>query len=216
MEQSAKIAYFGYGSLVNLETLKTPYLSAHRARLTGWKRRWLSRPKNVNGFAPIEGLAFLSVEPCPDTIIDGMIIVDHRSSLPSLDEREVLYDRLPIQLQQLEFLDDNPLHGSGNGGNVNGRNDGDLQEDGLFLYAARQPAAGPQARILRSYLDVVMRGYHGHFGEDGIRRFIDTTENFDCGILEDRHEPIYPRSITVQQAEVDLFARHVPHVPHLP
>lgn len=211
MQNAAKIAYFGYGSLVNLETLKTPYISAHRARLTGWKRTWLARPKNVNGFAPIEGLAFLSVERCPDTTIEGMIIVDHRSSLPALDEREVLYDRHAIHPGQLEFLDDNPLNTAESVVAEGAEKATDAPDSGLFLYAARQPAAGPQARILRSYLDVVMRGYHGHFGEEGIRRFIETTTNFDCGILEDRHQPIYPRSISVKQTEMDLFAEHLPH-----
>ena len=93
MTHSMKIAYFGYGSLVNLETLQTPYISAHRARLTGWRRAWLARPKIPGGYAPISGLAFLSAERCENTTIEGIVVVDQRSSLPSLDQREALYDR---------------------------------------------------------------------------------------------------------------------------
>ena len=187
------IAYFGYGSLVNLETLQTPYISAHRARLSGWKRTWLKRPKVPGSFAPIDGLAFLSVEPCPHTQIEGIVIVDHHTSLDALDRREALYNRHALDHACIEFLDDNPL----------------AKNDGLFLYAAQEPPAGRDARILRSYLDVVMRGYHGHFGEQGVQRFISTTENFDCPIHEDRHKPVYPRSVSLQDHEAELFDRHL-------
>ncbi|MEP0942374.1 MAG: gamma-glutamylcyclotransferase family protein [Rhizobiaceae bacterium] len=191
---SAKIAYFGYGSLVNLETLQTPYLSAHPARLKGWKRSWKARPKVAGSFAPIEGLAFLSVEPCEQTTIEGMVIVDHHASLPDLDEREALYDRTKLDHASVEFIEDSPLH----------------PEQPLFVYVAQPEAGNAQARILRSYLDVVLRGFHGHFGEQGIERFIDTTANFDWPIHEDRHEPVYPRAISVHDHEVSLFERHLP------
>lgn len=194
MQSAAKIAYFGYGSLVNLETLQTPYLSAHPARLKGWKRTWKARPKVAGSFAPIEGLAFLSVEPCPDTTIEGMVIVDHHASLPALDKREALYDRTSLNHASVEFVDDNPLQ----------------PDQDLFVYVAQPEATNNEARILRSYLDVVLRGFHGHFGEQGIEKFIKTTANFDWPIFEDRHEPVYPRAISVMENEVHLFERHLP------
>ena len=194
MNLSANIAYFGYGSLVNLETLQTPYLSAHPARLNGWKRAWKARPKVAGSFAPIEGLAFLSVEPCPQTTIEGMVIVDRRASLPALDQRETLYDRASLSHDDVEFVGDNPL----------------TEGQDLFLYVAQANARDTTARILRSYLDVVLRGFHGHFGEPGIERFVDTTANFHWPIHEDRHDPVYPRSISVQETEVNLFERHIP------
>lgn len=194
MQVPAKIAYFGYGSLVNLETLQTPYVSAHPARLKGWKRTWKARPKIAGSFAPIEGLAFLSVEPCPQTVIEGMVIVDHHASLPALDKREALYNRTHLDHGSVEFVDDNPLD----------------PDQALFVYVAQPEAEDRQARILRSYLDVVMRGFHGHFGEQGIERFISTTANFDWPIHEDRHDPVYPRSISVLDHEVGLFERHLP------
>ncbi len=194
MKMSANIAYFGYGSLVNLETLQTPYVSAHPARLKGWKRAWKARPKVSGSFAPIEGLAFLSVEPCPQTTIEGMVIVDHRASLPALDKREALYDRATLAHDDVEFVDHNPLS----------------PDQDLFLYVAQPNAADATARILRSYLDVVLRGFHGHFGEQGIERFVNTTANFDWPIHEGRHDPVYPRAISVGENEVSLFDRHIP------
>ena len=195
MEQSANIAYFGYGSLVNLDTLQTPYVSAHPARLRGWKRVWKARPKVTGSFAPIEGLAFLSAERCPDTTIEGMVIVDERASLPALDKREALYDRASIAHEDIEFVGGNPLS----------------PNQDLFMYVAQPQARDQTARILRSYLDVVLRGFHGHFGEQGIERFISTTANFHWPIHEDRHDPVYPRSISIHEAEVSLFERHIPN-----
>lgn len=187
------IAYFGYGSLVNLATLQTPYISAHRARLRGWKRTWLSRPKIANSYAPIDGLAFLSVEPCEQTVIEGVVIVDHHTSLPDIDRREALYDRVELDRQSVEFVDEPDL----------------AQEHDVFLYVAQRPPANGDSRILRSYLDVVMRGYHHHFGEAGVREFVRTTANFGCEIHEDRHEPIYPRSIDIAETEASIFDRHL-------
>ena len=187
-DSNSTIAYFGYGSLVNLGSLRTPYISAHRATLKGWKRSWLSRPKVEGSFATDEGLAFLSVVRAADAEIDGLLIIDHATSLPSLDKREVMYERTPIEAADLGFHDDVPETGS------------------LFLYVAAQPAATPQSHILRSYLDVVMQGYFKQFGEQGLQRFIATTLNFDIPVREDREEPLYPRATTLSDEEIGLFS----------
>jgi len=182
------IAYFGYGSLVNLGSLRTPYISAHRATLTGWKRSWLSRPRVEGSFAAEDGLAFLSVVAAPDVQIDGVLIIDHASSLPALDQREVMYTRTVINATALQFHDEAP------------------QADSQFLYVAEQPSATPQSHILRSYLDVVMQGYLHHFGEEGLHRFMETTLNFDIPVKEDRDEPLYPRATTLSDKEISLFS----------
>ena len=190
MSELSTIAYFGYGSLVNLATLQTPYISAHRARLTGWRRRWLAQPRVVNGYAPVDGLAFLSVEPDPATTIEGIVILDHRASLLSLDQREALYQRVLLPRSCLDFLDDDPLHSGSQ----------------AFLYRAQQPDADQNARILRSYLDAVMQGYLEHFGENGVRNFITTTDNFQCPIHEDREAPLYPRPVSLGDDEKLMFS----------
>ena len=186
------IAYFGYGSLVNLDSLRTPYISAHRARLTGWQRSWLTRPKVPGSFAPIDGLAFLSAQQAPDVTIDGMVIIDHAASLEALDEREALYDRVELGHDRLEFLDENPLS----------------HDTPTYLYVAQPTYAGESGQILRSYLDVVMQGYYTHFGRESLNRFIETTSNFDCPIYEDRSTPHYPRSVSLSGEEVALFEEH--------
>ena len=187
-ESNSTIAYFGYGSLVNLGSLRTPYISAHRATLKGWKRCWLSRPKVDGSFAADEGLAFLSVVKVADAEIDGLLIIDHATSLPALDKREAMYQRTPIEAADIRFHDEVP------------------QADSQFLYVAAQPAATSQSHILRSYLDVVMQGYLKQFGEQGLQRFIATTLNFDIPVREEREEPLYPRATTLSDEEIRLFS----------
>ncbi|OED40348.1 hypothetical protein AB833_12135 [Chromatiales bacterium (ex Bugula neritina AB1)] len=186
---ASTIAYFGYGSLVNLGSLRTPYISAHRVTLSGWQRAWLARPRVEGSFATTDGLAFLSVVAAPGVDIDGLLITDHASSLAALDEREALYSRVTIAAETLQHHDE------------------PIEPEQQFLYVADEPLACDDAQILRSYLDVVMQGYLQHFGEAGLERFMSTTLNFECSILEDREEPLYPRATTLSPAEEQLFAR---------
>jgi len=186
MSQST-IAYFGYGSLVNTHSLRTPYISCHRVTLRGWARIWLSRPGVKGSFANDDGLAFLSVTPSAQSEIDGLLIVDHATSLPALDEREALYSRVVIDEDALTFHDDKP----------------DTQD--CFLYVADEVAASAEASILRSYLDVVMQGYLHQYDEAGVERFLQTTQNFEIPVFEDRHEPKYPRATQLTSDEQTLF-----------
>lgn len=187
---AATIAYFGYGSLVNLGSLRTPYLSAHRATLTGWQRIWLARPHEPGSFAASEGLAFLSVITASNTKIDGMLITDHASSLDALNERESLYSRVNLDTTDLHFHDE------------------EINTKDRFLYVADDHPADNNSRILRSYLDVVMQGYYQHFGTAGLDRFFSTTLNFDLDLLEDRDKPLYPRATQLSKVEKTIFAKY--------
>lgn len=187
-------ATFGYGSLVNLDTLRTPFLAAWPARLKGWRRAWLARPRVAGSFAPRDGLAFLSAIPDPASEIDGMIVVKRAESLEALDAREALYRRHRVELGDIEVL--RPATTA------------DVTMP-LHLYVANdfEAEAEMRPRILRSYLDAVFQGYRTHFGEAGITRFIASTDNFDLEMLEDRDEPIYPRSVALSELESELFER---------
>lgn len=186
---ASTIAYFGYGSLVNLQSLRTPYISAHRASVKGWKRAWLSRPFEPGGFASAEGLAFLSVIPAADAEIDGMIITDRSSSLASLDARESLYSRVTLTDHSITFYDDA------------------VTTREQFLYVADDHPADSNSQILRSYLDVVMQGYHTHYGLKGLENLFATTVNFELNIVEDRDNPLYPRAVKLTPEEKEIFAK---------
>ena len=55
--------------------------------------------------------------------------------------------------------------------------------------------------ILLSYLDVVIQGFHEHFGEEGVSNFFATTDNWEHPILDDRDAPQYPRATTLTDFE---------------
>ena len=161
---SSSIYYFGYGSLVNLDTLRTPYHSSHRATLKGWRRLWVSSETDR---------ALLSVERCPESRIEGLVISDASSSLSSLDARESGYSRHELSPNELEWHD-SPSP--------------ECQQ--CFLYICDSQEQG--GTILRSYLDAVAQGYLRQFGESGLHNFISTTRNFDIPITEDRESLTIP------------------------
>ncbi len=185
-----QFAYFGYGSLVNRATHAQENHQFSRARLKGWRRQWLARPKNHFGH-----VALLSIRPDDDCEITGLVVVDHIANLPALDLRERRYDRIKIGYGQWDDLEESATS---------------LVEPTtpMSVYTAKQVGAfegAEKCRILRSYLDAVMQGYLRKFGEQGLRNFVDTTDNFDIGIREDRTTPVYTRPVTVSRSECILF-----------
>ncbi|MEO0544652.1 MAG: gamma-glutamylcyclotransferase family protein [Pseudomonadota bacterium] len=180
------IAYFGYGSLVNPATHRTPVLGYVPARLRGWRRSWVARPD----WDEAQPLSLLSASPSnADHMLDGLLVFDHKSSLPSLDEREAGYQRHAISVDALHIEIDVP------------------NELPIFIYEAF-PAADDAANglILQSYLDAVLQGFDQMHGKGAISRFVDTTDNFHTPILKDRTLPRYPRSVELtgdQKASID-------------
>ncbi len=185
------IAYFGYGSLVNRATHQTDIADFSKVRLKGWRRQWLSRLR-----ADIGPVAMLSVVPDMQCEIEGLVVTDHAHNLPAVDAREIRYNRQVLQADDLKYIN------GGNGNNIP-----------VNIYVAKPvETVGTQikGRILRSYLDAVMQGYHNKFGRDGLHRFVQTTSNFDVGVREDRANPFYPRPVTTTAKERALFDTLVP------
>lgn len=163
-------AFFGYGSLVNLAT--HGYADPRPARLAGWRRVWRR--------APIRPVAFLSVEPCPDTVIDGVIARVPGADWAALDAREGAYTRRDVT--------------------------GAITHDGppgpVAVYVLNQGSEAPSADhpVLLSYIDVVAQGFHTLAGESGVRHFFETTHGWSRHILNDRPAPRYPRAMPVAGA----------------
>jgi hypothetical protein len=185
------IAYFGYGSLVNRATLRTEIVAAYPARLSGYRRVWCGRPVHAPKFGGI-GPAVLTAERYAGAAIDGMLVIDRLENLPAVDERENLYRRNSISLADLAFTGTAPE-----------------LDCPLFVYERDyEPEEGVGASpILRSYLDAVMQGFLTEFGPPGVERFVTETHGFDLPIHEDRHDPVYPRSVSLGEGEADLFER---------
>lgn len=189
MDHGHLAAYFGYGSLVNRLTLRTAYVSTHRARLAGWRRHWQSR--GIDSGTPAGPIALLSVHRAPDSAIHGMLVIDRREHLAEVDLREAMYDRVPIRHDDLEHAGERPAA---------------FPQD-CHIYVGREAAEHSEPRLLQSYLDAVMAGFLAEFGEEGVRAFIATTDGWDRGIVADRTAPLYPRAVQVDAQTARSFDR---------
>lgn len=196
------VGYFGYGSLVNRGTLAAGVVAAIPARLNGWRRSWRPRPDlgPTPGVTLPRGLtpALLSAHRAEGSAIDGLLLIDLAVNLPVIDAREFRYHRRDITLAELTFDAAQIELAAG------------LELDPgtrLHVYEARSehPETVGPSPILRSYLDAVMQGFLREFGEEGVHRFVAETGAFHLPIHEDRHQPLYPRAVTLSAGETELF-----------
>ncbi|MEM7462048.1 MAG: gamma-glutamylcyclotransferase family protein [Pseudomonadota bacterium] len=180
MTTEALVGYFGYGSLVNRQTLKTRYAHAIPVRLKGWRRHWQSR---ASGYLHYTGkdIALLSVHESQDTNLSGMLILDQRENLDEIDIREKGYDRHRLDPNQLDF----------------GADVGQIMlPRDLFIYVGKSdPDDRQNSKLLQSYLDTVLAGYLSEYGSAGIEHLLETTVGFERDIIADRENPIYTRAI---------------------
>lgn len=182
------VAYIGYGSLVNRETLRTDYVHAQPVRLHGWRRCW--RPRMQGDPIPSRTqTSLLSARQVPDSVIDGLLVFDKLSNLPAVDEREATYDRITVPIERMEVLG------------------GPIPDCVVYVYKARTNTAqdDPEHPILQSYLDAVLQGYLREFGTQGVHDFIASTDGFERDIHIDRHDPIYTRPVTLEDHERHMF-----------
>ncbi|WP_341367228.1 gamma-glutamylcyclotransferase family protein [Yoonia sp. BS5-3] len=168
-------AFFGYGSLVNLAT--HDYANPVPATLKGWRRVWRT--------TRLREVAFLSVEPCTETTIRGIIAHVPGSDWAALDAREAAYQRRDVTNQTAH---DRPT--------------------AVYQVAPTHLATQPEQPILRSYLDVVIQGYLHVFGEDGVAHFFETTHDWQP-ISDDRAAPQYPRHQTLSTDETALVDHYL-------
>ena len=92
--------FFGYGSLVNLQTHK--YLNPHPTEIEGWKREWVS--------SSIHDIAFLSVTPCNFTILQGMRASTENIGWHALDLRETGYKRHNLNQYDMQMYIGDPVY----------------------------------------------------------------------------------------------------------
>ncbi|AXS40310.1 gamma-glutamylcyclotransferase family protein [Breoghania sp. L-A4] len=179
------ISYFGYGSLVNCDT-RTPGSIVARGTLSGWVREW-----RIAGPTPRGGVCSLTVRPEAGTDIRGLMVREHSSGLAALDEREGRYDRVDLDEGSFCADPDAPAH--------DGRG---------FVYRARSEHyrwGDADHPILLSYVDCVLAGFYRHWGEAGVRHFIETTHGWHVPILDDREAPRYPRAVALGEDLLGLI-----------
>lgn len=184
MASKELVGYFGYGSLVNRDTLRTAYVGAVRAELRGWRREW-----GLQSALSLRKTCGLTVSPDPAGAIQGLLVIDTLENLPQVDARENHYDRVALAAADLDCEEAPGI-------------------EAIYVYSAKPAHRGrgnPDHPILQSYLDAVLQGYAREFGEAGLRRFVAETVGWEQPILADREQPIYPRAVTLSEAERALF-----------
>ena len=173
--------FFGYGSLVNLDTHDFP--NPEPAQITGWRREWRA--------TDLRGIAFLTAVPDAQATIDGMIAHVPDNDWAALDAREWAYERLPATDAVAH-----PLPGP-------------LDIAIYAVPEASFRPATDQHPILLSYLDVVVQGYLRAFDGAGVARFFETTTGWDTPVLNDRATPKYPRHQVLSAQETALVDHHL-------
>ncbi|MCG7493380.1 gamma-glutamylcyclotransferase family protein [Thalassobius sp. Cn5-15] len=171
--------FFGYGSLVNRAT--HIYDNAHHARVRGWRRLWRH--------TALRPIAFLTVVPDSQSVIDGLIAGVPGNDWDALDAREYAYDRVALNDQLDHALTTTP-------------------DTAIYTIPADKHGTPDRLHpVLLSYLDVVIQGYLNEFGEEGAQAFFASTDGWDAPILDDRAAPYYPRHRILSQQERALVDR---------
>ena len=171
--------FFGYGSLVNIEThVYRPY---QKATAKGWRRKWV--------YTKYRKTPFLSAHFVDMGEISGLLAMVPNNDWDALDIRETGYQRQRFSAEtgepfsneaQIYFVPDKNI-------------------------SKRKSSGG----ILLSYLDCVIKGYLSQFGEEGAADFFSTTDGWDCNIFNDRLNPIYPRHVELSDAEYRFVDHHL-------
>lgn len=167
--------FFGYGSLVNTQTHHYP--AVQDATLDGWRRVWRHTTHRP--------VAFLTVQPCEDSKIDGIIAAVPDADWAALDERERAYLRSPVtpKVKAANMPSETAVYAIPEGHHTDP--------------SAKHP-------ILLSYIDTVVQGYLHRYGEPGVTRFFETTDGWDAPILNDRTKPRYSRAQRLAAIELGL------------
>eukprot|EP00039_Didymoeca_costata_P004144 m.71586 g.71586 ORF g.71586 m.71586 type:complete len:200 (-) comp12262_c0_seq1:132-731(-) len=184
-EEAEHPLFFGFGSLVNLNTHN--YLNPKPAHLDGWRRIWRHTTRPV---------AFLSARRCPGARIAGVVAQVPGGDWEALDEREVLYARQDVS---------DAVHHDGPRGKT-----AVYEVEEKYFVDVSEGSSEQQRHILLSYLDVVVQGFARVHGKEAVTAFFETTEGWDTTfVLNDRDDPQYPRSQQLTTEESALVDEHL-------
>ncbi len=194
MAQHELFGVFGYGSLVNLNTLKADIVT-RKCNLLHWRREW----KHIIKYQSYGQVCGLTATSDANNSIDGLLQLCTEDELQKLDKREQGYHRILIDVNDI-LCDDLPAL------------------EGLFIYTSDRQYYGDGSQaypIWYSYLETVILGYWQVFGEDGVNKFITSTHGWSTPILDDRNEKIYPRARVLSYEEIDLCELLIGRIPIL-
>jgi glutathione-specific gamma-glutamylcyclotransferase len=183
----SRLAFFGYGSLVNELTWARRY-EMIPAQLAGWKREW--KHCVVTPWGPV---CALTAVPKPGSSIHGVFIKSDAAELAVLDEREIGYTRLELDRSLIRTTDE------------------ELPES-LFIYTSQAEAyrhGSVHFPLWMSYIEVVTYGFWRVFGENGVDEYIHSTGGWEAPIIDDRTRPRYPRMMSLTGEERAFIERKI-------
>lgn len=171
---------FGYGSLLNRSTLPSD-VALQPATIRGWVRQWRNP-------YPVERgrMCFLTVQRRPNATPPGTVLSDGPPEFDRIvSERESGDLIVPVacRLDQGRTLDANVFV---------------APDENLHWASAEAP-------ICLSYLDCVLQGYLHVYGRAGVEEFLATTEGWYLPLVDDRDDPVYPRSIALAVDQLSLI-----------
>jgi len=123
----------------------------------------------------VGGVSSLSVMEAPGAEIDGLVVTFEDGMMPTIAAREHDYD--PLRLAD----------------------DPDII---IFRACAEMDRYGDaDFPVLLSYLDATAQGFLREFGDEGLQRFMATTDGWHVPIVDDRADPRYARAQKLSSAE---------------
>ena len=189
-ERLLALPLFGYGSLVNADTLRRKDVSVMEARLPGWERVWSHRihhadPRTKELRYPLA----LSIRPRSSVTIWGVALCGlSQDEAATVRSRELYYDTVEVTLE------------------TRGARAEPWRPMQAYTYVspegwqgAAEVAAAAKYEIWRSYVHVVLKGFADFYQEPGLHHFMETTSGWHAPYLED-HPPRYPRRALVDIA----------------
>lgn len=180
------ITYFGYGSLVNIDTIPAD-AEITPGRLSGWVREWKVCGEGADG----QGRCALTVREAEGSEIWGVMAREPLTRLAELEEREKRYLKV-VSVGAAFRCEAAQRPGP--------------QDLFLFRAAPEHNRWGTDTYpILQSYLDCVLAGYFRIWGEAGINHFLVTTDGWHVPVLKDREQPRYPRAVALNPELADLI-----------
>jgi hypothetical protein len=173
---SERVAYFGYGSLVNeLTWLQSERRHPERypVEVQNWTREWGHCVDTPHG----PGCVLTAVERAGSRI-QGILIRCDAADLVQIDAREAGYDRVELPRRDVR----SPVS--------------DLPEK-LYIYISKPShhrPGGVDFPIWFSYAEAVLHGFLSVFKAEGVDEFIRSTDGWTTPLVDDRHNPHYSRS----------------------
>jgi cation transport regulator ChaC len=177
--RSGEAAVFGYGSLLSRSSLERTLRRGYEGpfipcSVRGWRRSWDAAMPNSEFYALRAGvrvvpefILYLNVRPDAATSVNGVLFVVSAAQLAALDERESIYDRVPVG----HLLE---------GAEVTGGE--------AYIYVTRPEhtlrgvTSPAHAAIRASYLSIVSAGLNG-FDADFQRRYVATSDEVPAQLV---------------------------------